>query len=515
MARRQRLALSVAVVAQVHIAYNDFREASYQFRLARQITHSDRELSRLAMLERSITQGNLLDTIDVAARQLRSEVQQHQAYVELRRAHGNILHALGLDVIGDDIPLNDVDRLRVAIRDTVAKWETLTEDSGPADEGTIEELVGQVLADARRVETGPVSGLNEARSKPSMAPVAGLPEVIVPAAAPAMTALPQQTTDRKTAQKTTRKTAQISNHVTEPIQGLMPPRPTPETKIRLAARPKSPPIPAAPSITAEALAAELSSLANIRSQALVQTAAAMVVQITAPPLPPQAVTLTRSYTAAAPTNPPAASMPRITPEAVTTEPSPLKTIRSQATVETTAAMVVQITAPPPPPLAVTLTGSIRGASPANLAIPANPGISTKAVAALVPADAARRPLPRRKRRPPRYDTQFGAFKDLAHAQALLASLQHLNLSGDEGGGFRILEKPVPGKQPLFHVRFGSYPGWSTALKACLGFKAQGQNCFVVRHKAPEAKILAQCRTAEACGPPTRLSQSANRPRIAF
>jgi hypothetical protein len=89
------------------------------------------------------------------------------------------------------------------------------------------------------------------------------------------------------------------------------------------------------------------------------------------------------------------------------------------------------------------------------------------------------------------------------------------LSGDEGGGFRILEKPVPGKQPLFHVRFGSYPGWSTALKACLGFKAQGQNCFVVRHKAPEAKILAQCRTAEACGPPTRLSQSANLPRIAF
>ncbi|MBT7759516.1 MAG: TolC family protein [Rhodospirillaceae bacterium] len=164
MARRQRLALSVGVLAQVHIAYHEFHEASYQFRLARQISRSDRELSKLAVLERDITQGNLLDTIDVAARQLRSEVQQHQAYVELRRSHGNILHALGLDVIGNDIPLNDVDRLRTAIRQTVSKWEYLTEEDDPNDDGTIEELVGQVLADVRRESVMPVKSKTSEQS---------------------------------------------------------------------------------------------------------------------------------------------------------------------------------------------------------------------------------------------------------------------------------------------------------------------------------------------------------------
>jgi hypothetical protein len=149
LARRMRLSMSVAVLAQVHIAYHEYREANYQFRLARRISHADRELSDLAIKERSITQGNVLDSVDGAARQLRSEVEQHRAYVELRRTHGNMLHSLGLDVIPAEIPLHDVDRLRTAIRTTVAKWETLTEDADAAGDGSIEELVGQVLADLR------------------------------------------------------------------------------------------------------------------------------------------------------------------------------------------------------------------------------------------------------------------------------------------------------------------------------------------------------------------------------
>jgi len=147
MARRQRLAMSVAVLAQVYIASQEYREANYQFRLARQISHSDNELSKLAVAERRITNGNMLDVVDVAARQLRSEVDQHRAYVELRRSHGDVLHALGLDAIPSDIPLDDVNALRVAIQNTMAKWETLAEDTDPANDGSIEDLVGKVLAD--------------------------------------------------------------------------------------------------------------------------------------------------------------------------------------------------------------------------------------------------------------------------------------------------------------------------------------------------------------------------------
>ena len=161
LARRQRLALSVAVLAQVHIAFQEYRETRYQFRLARQISRSDRELSKMAMRERAITRGNRLDVVDVAARELRSEVEQHRAYVELRRAHGDLLHSLGLDVIPDNVPLDDIDGLRIAIRHTVAKWENLSEDTDPANDGTIEELVGQVFADIRRdtiVPGEPVGG---------------------------------------------------------------------------------------------------------------------------------------------------------------------------------------------------------------------------------------------------------------------------------------------------------------------------------------------------------------------
>lgn len=192
LARRQRLALSVAVLAQVHIAFQEYRETSYQFRLARQITHSDRELSKMAMMERTITQGNRLDVIDVAARQLRSEVEQHRAYVELRRAHGDMLHSLGLDIIPDNVPMDDVDGLRIAIRHAVAKWENLSADTDPANDGSIEDLVGQVFADLRgdmMVPGEPVSGTQR---DPANAPKYEMQGMIGRAAGPvtAIAALP-------------------------------------------------------------------------------------------------------------------------------------------------------------------------------------------------------------------------------------------------------------------------------------------------------------------------------------
>ncbi len=184
LARRQRLALSVGVLAQVHIAFNEYRETSYQFRLARQISRSDQELSRMANVERTITEGNQLDVIDVAARQLRSEVEQHRAYVELRRAHGDMLHALGLDIIPDNVPLHDVDKLRVAIRHTVAKWESLTVESDPANDGTIEDLVGQVFADMRRDTVMPGEPVADARPDPSSAAAFEMQGMIGRAAGP-------------------------------------------------------------------------------------------------------------------------------------------------------------------------------------------------------------------------------------------------------------------------------------------------------------------------------------------
>lgn len=429
MARRQRLALSIAVLAQVHISYREFYEAGYQFRLARQIARSDRELSKLAMSERNITHGNLLDTIDVAARQLRSQVQQHQAYVELRRAHGNILHSLGLDVIGNDVPLDDVNRLRTAIRQTVAKWETLTIEPDLDSDQTIEALVEQVLADTRR-ETGmPVHRVRVEQFGPLLPPELESSNVAEPGddnAPPIWTKGDGNYIADPGAASVTGRLEPKTGVVNEPMAILQAARPSEaEPGDEFYAYDGS-----APGRRDGIMDMPLDKFRDwVGHPALNE-----------PPVQQQA-----AY----------ALMP--TPEEKET-----------------------------PPLAP--ARNAVGETPNHPAeIRMFPAGSTDDAQRRPDSETVYDQLPGSQR----YDAQFGAFAEFVRARALMRKLQHLNLASGKGRRLQLQTNQSPGKTPLFHVTFGSYIERTAALEACSHFKDQGQSCFVVRHKEAEAETVSK------------------------
>ncbi len=486
MARRQRVALSVGVLAQVHIAYHEFHEAKYQFRLARQISRSDRELSKLALMEQSITQGNQLDAIDVAARQLRSEVQQHQAYVELRRAHGNVLHALGLDVIDNEVPLDDVDRLRTAIRQTVGKWETLIEDDDPADDTTVEDLVVQVLADVRNdgVAPTPIGGNGQAAGQP---PATSTTNQVVdnPAPEPTLAAvtLPQAQSEGSGNTDATEE---------DPFEV--------QFKDVLAS------VRAGETVTANNRNIETSNDSGLPERpesALPQAGDTETMRSEASlPAPPAIAAGVEELVPPAPVA--VAAAPSVT------EPADDATSRKPpAQVE--AALAVE---------ALSLETAADGASEMT-ADSSSSQRQTALIGAGIDAPspqdktAIAPPQPRQKRRLPRYDAQFGAFSEYARALALLATMRDLNTSKDSHGEFSILRKRAAGKPVLYHVRFGSYLGWSAARDACDRFKSQGRSCVVVRHKPWEGEIIANCRDAKGCDGARPISLSENHPPVTF
>ena len=433
LARQQRLALSVAVLAQVYIAFHEYRETSYQFRLARQISRSDRQLSEMAMKERSITQGNRLDVIDVAARQLRSEVEQHRAYVELRRAHGDMLHSLGLDVIPDSVPMDDVDELRIAIRHAVAKWENLSQDTDPANDGTIEELVGQVFADIRRDIMVPGEPIGGARPDPAI--LAGYE-----------------------------------------MQGMIGQGAgsTPEPAALATAPIRSPPTTKPPMIAA----------LDLTDMALAMTDGAMAAPVarqTVAPVPLdvadfQELALVAAPVTAAPTEPPPPMIAALD-------------LTDMALAMTDRAMVApaarRAVAPPPPDVA-----DFQWTGPSTA--PARQRPDENRVIADAVADPAKErddralkvlpPLPRKKRWLPAYDVQFGAYSENGAAQGLLADLLDLRRSEGADRRLRVVRKSHPGRQVLYHVQYGAYTGWTAAQNACNAFARRGRNCTVVRHK---------------------------------
>ena len=134
LARQQRLAMTLAVMTQTHMAYIQFRNASQQMRLAREVARADRRLARLVASDTDFVNTDYFEAVHLATRQLQSEADEHQSQVELITAHSDVMHAIGLNVLPEILHTDDVAQLTAAVSKVTARWEAKGEDvTAPAD----------------------------------------------------------------------------------------------------------------------------------------------------------------------------------------------------------------------------------------------------------------------------------------------------------------------------------------------------------------------------------------------
>jgi outer membrane protein, multidrug efflux system len=144
LARRQRLAVTLAVMTQTHMAYIQFRNASQQMRLSREVARADRRLALLVASDSDFVNTDYFEAVRIATRQLQSETDEHQAQVALISAHSEMMHAIGLDVFPDQARFGDVEALAAGIQRITAKWETGKEIELPS-ETPLDLLVNAML----------------------------------------------------------------------------------------------------------------------------------------------------------------------------------------------------------------------------------------------------------------------------------------------------------------------------------------------------------------------------------
>lgn len=151
LARRQRLALSMAVLTQVHMSRIKFHSAAQQMRLAHEIAESDRTLTRLVRTDGKFLKHDYFEAIRLATRQLQSEMDEQRSYVDLVSAQADLMHAIGLDLLPDTVPYNDVAALSDAIRAMMVQW---TISDGTAEESLparpLDQLVDSMISVERR-----------------------------------------------------------------------------------------------------------------------------------------------------------------------------------------------------------------------------------------------------------------------------------------------------------------------------------------------------------------------------
>ncbi len=165
LAESRRRAVVMAVLAQVHIARRQYGDALYQFALSRRIADADRDLTGLVRLEAQLADGGFLETIEAGAREMRTGLDEHRAWLEVLRAHNALIHAVGAHALPEELESAGVQRIAVALRHQYADWDSPSSSSRGL---TIMPLVRLIEA---ALPSAPAEPVPEVRSASAGAPL--------------------------------------------------------------------------------------------------------------------------------------------------------------------------------------------------------------------------------------------------------------------------------------------------------------------------------------------------------
>lgn len=126
LGREQRLALNMAVLTQVQVAWLDYNGRAQQFQLTRRLNDVEQ---RILQHTRNATANNAdsrLSEIRATTSALMSELRSYQSYAALQGAYGQMLASIGLDPLPPVVASHDLGTLESAIHETEQRWNNVT-----------------------------------------------------------------------------------------------------------------------------------------------------------------------------------------------------------------------------------------------------------------------------------------------------------------------------------------------------------------------------------------------------
>lgn len=122
IATRQRMAVSMAVLTQTHVAYRDYLGRLRQYELN---DEADDVEQRILVHTRNATQSSAqgkLHEIRAATSALMSELRRYQSYGMLQGAYGQMLATLGMDALPPTLDSHDLVAVRKAVSEMEGNW---------------------------------------------------------------------------------------------------------------------------------------------------------------------------------------------------------------------------------------------------------------------------------------------------------------------------------------------------------------------------------------------------------
>lgn len=116
LADLKREAMSMAVLAKLHIAYQQYLAASREFRRSQQVSDVDSRLYDQIRNRTATDVGGDLERISAQVSAVTSQLRSYQSYAEAQAALGRLYATLGVDPTPEHADMLDLSSLGAAVR---------------------------------------------------------------------------------------------------------------------------------------------------------------------------------------------------------------------------------------------------------------------------------------------------------------------------------------------------------------------------------------------------------------
>ncbi|MDX1267643.1 MAG: TolC family protein, partial [Oceanisphaera sp.] len=123
LAEEQRLASSMAVLTQVHLARIRYNESRQSFDLADRYLQVASRISEQTVNAARMKRTSELDLIRESLNTLLAELRRDVAYADLQNSYGRVFVTMGMDLLPEDYAQNSVEELAKVISERFAQWQ--------------------------------------------------------------------------------------------------------------------------------------------------------------------------------------------------------------------------------------------------------------------------------------------------------------------------------------------------------------------------------------------------------
>jgi outer membrane protein TolC len=119
----RRLALSMAVISQTHVARANFESAAHDFSLANQLAEVEGRIQGQRAAEQAASRGSALTSVQAHINALVADLRRDLSYADMQAAYGRVFATIGSDPLPTTLADNSLDAVAEAVARQFADWQ--------------------------------------------------------------------------------------------------------------------------------------------------------------------------------------------------------------------------------------------------------------------------------------------------------------------------------------------------------------------------------------------------------